>query len=265
VFKPFLFFKKNAKKGLDAVTQIPPTRIYIMNMDKETQKKLINLVNDSYEKIAGNYNEARKKTHTPLFDKMAEFINEISEGQKVLDIGCGSGRLITALGGKKVDYLGVDKSAELIKLAKENYPEYRFEKGDLLELGLLPEINFDIVFCAAVLHHLPGAELRIAALKQLKNKVNENGCIIISVWNMWPQKKFFKLIVKYFLLKIIGKNKMDFGDILFDWKNSDGVAISQRYYHAFTKRQLKRIAKKAGMKIEKLFKDDYNYFLVLSR
>jgi ubiquinone/menaquinone biosynthesis C-methylase UbiE len=234
-----------------------------MNMDKDTQKNLIKLVNDSYEKIAGNYNETRKKTHTPLFDKMAEFINEIREGQKVLDIGCGSGRLITALSGKKVEYLGVDKSAEMIKLAKDNYPEYRFLTGDLLELSMLPDINFDFVFCAAVLHHLPGAELRIAALKQLKNKINEKGMIIVTVWNMWPQKKFLKLVIKYFLLKLIGKNKMDFGDILFDWKNSEGVAISQRYYHAFTKRQLKKIVKKAGLKIDKFYKDKFNYYLIL--
>jgi hypothetical protein len=82
---------------------------------------------------------------------------------------------------------------------------------------------------------------------------------------MWHQKKFVKLIFKYFVLRLIGKNKMDFGDILFDWKNSAGDAISQRYYHAFTKCQLKRMAKKSGLKIEKIYKDKYNYYLILNR
>jgi len=56
---------------------------------------------------------------------------------------------------------------------------------------------------------------------------------------------------------------MDFGDVLFDWKNSRGEALSQRYYHAFTKPELRRIAKKAGLKIGDMYKDEKNYYLVL--
>jgi 2-polyprenyl-3-methyl-5-hydroxy-6-metoxy-1,4-benzoquinol methylase len=234
-------------------------------MDKDTQKKLINLVSESYDNIAKEYSDTRKKYHTPLFDALTVFTSEIKDGKNVLDVGCGSGRLISIFGDKKINYLGVDKSLELISFAKTNYPNNKFEVGDLLELSQLAEINFDYVFCAAVLHHLPGQDLRIAALKQLKNKISENGKIIITTWNMWHQKKFTKLIRKYFLLRLIGKNKMDFGDILFDWKNSAGEAIGQRYYHAFTKCQLRRIAQKAGLKIEKLYKDRYNYYLILSK
>ena len=58
---------------------------------------------------------------------------------------------------------------------------------------------------------------------------------------------------------------MGFGDILFDWKNSQGKPISQRYYHAFTKRQLKKIIKIAGLEIEKIYKDKYNYYVILKK
>ena len=58
---------------------------------------------------------------------------------------------------------------------------------------------------------------------------------------------------------------MDFGDIIFDWKNSQGERVSQRYYHAFRKGELKAIFKKAGLKIEKLYKDKYNYYAVLKK
>jgi SAM-dependent methyltransferase len=130
-------------------------------------------------------------------------------------------------------------------------------------------MNFDYVFSIALLHHLPGSDLRIAALKQLKNKVSEDGKIIIIVWNLWGQKKFRKLIYKFFLLKLIKKNlpvgRMDFGDILFDWKNSAGEAQSRRYYHAFTKMELRKIIKKSGLKIEKLYKDKFNYYAILNK
>ena len=99
----------------------------------------------------------------------------------------------------------------------------------------------------------------------MKNKLNPNGKIIITVWNLWPQAKFRRLIFKCALLKFLGKNKFDFGDILFDWKNNRGEQISRRYYHAFTLNELKKLASRAGLKIEKLYKDKYNYYFVLKK
>ena len=77
-------------------------------------------------------------------------------------------------------------------------------------------------------------------------------------------KKYYKLIWRFSILKLLNKNKMDFGDILFDWKNNQGNALSQRYYHAFTAKKLKKIAQKAELKIKKIYKDKYNYYLVLN-
>ena len=56
---------------------------------------------------------------------------------------------------------------------------------------------------------------------------------------------------------------MDFGDVLFDWLSDKGEYIGKRYYHAFRKHELKKICKKAGLKIERIYKDEYNYYAVL--
>jgi len=234
-------------------------------MDKDTQKMLLNLVKDSYEKIASDYDITRKKLHTPLFDKLKEISKEIKDGQRVLDVGSGNGRLLESFKDTKIEYLGVDKSATLVSLAKQNYPDKKFIVGDVLELSQIADLNFDYVFCVALLHHLPGQDLRLAALKQLKNKINQDGKIIISAWNMWSQPRFRKFIFKFSLLKLIGKNKMDFGDILFDWKNSSGLVISKRYYHAFRKYELKKLAKVAGLHAASLYKDGFNYYMILSK
>jgi SAM-dependent methyltransferase len=135
----------------------------------------------------------------------------------------------------------------------------------MIDLGKISELNFDYVFSVATLHHLPGKDLRIQALKQMKNKIKKDGRIIITNWNLWKQKWSRKLILKFFLLKIFRKHKMDFGDILFDWKAEKDTGYSQRYYHAFRKRELKKITKKAGLKIEKIYRDKYNYYLVLRK
>jgi SAM-dependent methyltransferase len=231
-------------------------------MDKQTQKELLEIVKRNYEEIADDFCETRKKKLWPELIKIAEIVKE---NKKILDIGCGNGRLVEAFNNKKIEYLGIDNSEELIKKAKELHRDCVFKIGNILNLGAIPEHDFDYIFCVAVLHHIPGSNQQIFAVKQLKNKLKPEGKIILVVWNLWTHKKFRKLIYKYFLLKLIKKNKMDFGDILFDWKNNQGEIVSQRYYHAFKARELKKIFKKAGLKIEKIYKDQYNYYAILSK
>ncbi len=235
-------------------------------MNKQTQKELLNIVKRNYDEIAEEFSETRNK---PLWPELIKLTEKIKDGDRVLDAGCGNGRLLDAFGNKKIEYLGVDGSEKLIKLAerrikkqrRESRASYEFIVGDILKLSEMPQINFDYVFCVAALQHIPGQDLQIAALKQLKNKISDDGKIIITVWNMWGRKKFKKLIFKFLALKLIKKNGMDFGDILFAGFNRK----SQRYYHAFRKRELKKIIKKAGLRIEKIYKDKHNYYAVLKK
>ena len=228
-------------------------------MDKNTQQELLKIVEKNYNDIAEDFHETRKKY---LWPELLNLTQEVKDGDSVLDVGCGNGRLVDAFKDKEIKYLGVDNSEELIKFAKSQYPDREFSVGNILELGKIAQMNFDHVFSIAVLHHLPGEKLRIDALKQMKNKIKADGKIIFTVWNLWPQKKFVKMIIKFFLLKLIGKNKMDFGDVIFDWKRVEG---KRRYYHAFREKELRRIVKKAELRIEKIYKDKYNYYLVLRK
>ena len=235
-------------------------------MKQEVVKNLQNIVERNYDEAAKQYSETRKKK---LWSGLEELLNEVEAGAKVLDVGCGSGKLLMNLREKGVEYLGVDTCTPLLTHAEEDYPGYEFREGDILKLGQLPELNFDYVFAVAVLQHIPSEDLRVDALKQLKNKVSESGKIVISNWNMWSSKwtrpNFKNLAIKFAILKLIGKNQMDHGDVTFDWKNAKGEIVAQRYYHMFTLRELKRISKKSGLQIEKLYKDDFNYFLILKK
>ncbi len=253
-------------------------------MDKQTQQNLLALVKKSYEDIAEEFDTTRQKHLWPELLKLA---GQVKDGQSVLDVGCGNGRLVEAFKEKAVYYLGVDSNKKLIESAKTRWlpnvecrtclpvgkvSNVEFKLGDILELDKIEEKDFDYVFCVAVLHHLPGVDLRVQALKQLKEKLKPNGKIILTVWNLWSQPKFRKLIFKFSILKLFGRNrrlggasKIDFGDILFSWKNNLGVEISQRYYYAFTKAGLKKVVRKAKLKIEQLYQDKYNYYLILRK
>lgn len=237
-------------------------------MNEQTTKNLLKLVKQNYQAIACHFDQTRRKRNWPELERIVASIKFDNGPLKILDVGCGNGRLLELFTGKDIDYLGVDNCDELIKIASEQYAEnerVRFVSRDVTKLNELPDINFDYVFSIAMIHHLPGYRLRLDALKQLRNKIKDGGIIQISSWNLWQQKKYRKLILKYSILKILGKHQMDLGDIIFDWHDAQGQITSQRYYHAVTKKELKKLAQDANLKIIELYKDKYNYYISLTK
>lgn len=234
-------------------------------MKKKTEKKLLQTVKNNYEEIALHFSETRKKEIWPELKRMAD---QVEENSLVLDIACGNGRLLKAFAEKKIKYFGLDQSQQLIKIAQERFPGLFFINHDMLELSKLDfkkiglPHKFDYIFLIAVLQHIPGKKRRIDFLKNLKNYLAPEAKIMVSNWNIWEKPKYKKLIYKTYFLKMLGKNDLDFGDILFDWKDSSGKALSKRYYHAFRKNELKKIFRKAGYKIEKNHKDEHNIYLI---
>ncbi|MFB6141366.1 MAG: trans-aconitate 2-methyltransferase [Halosimplex sp.] len=80
-------------------------------------------------------------------------------GERVLDLGCGTGHLTADIGeavGESGTVLGVDASPEMIERARETYPGLRFAVGDARELS--PDGAFDAVFSNAALHWIPAAD-----------------------------------------------------------------------------------------------------------
>ena len=229
-------------------------------MRTSAETRLLKIVKDNYREIAAEFDATRKKYVWPELEKILE---NIKPGSHVLDIGCGNGRLLENLKDKKVSYLGVDNSEELINLAKINYPENNFNIVDVLELNKVVKNKFDLIISVAMLHHLPGKNLRLQALEQMKEATKSDGRIIFSVWKLWGNKKYRKYLYKNIWQKIIRKTDLDYGDILFPWKNGKGETISERYYHAFTKKELKDLLKKTGFKKFNLYSDKHNYWVII--
>jgi ubiquinone/menaquinone biosynthesis C-methylase UbiE len=72
------------------------------------------------------------------------------QGEKILDLGCGTGDLAKKLADVGVNIVGADKSKNMVAQAKNKYPNISFVVGDATELGYHTE--FDAVFSNATLH-----------------------------------------------------------------------------------------------------------------
>jgi SAM-dependent methyltransferase len=229
-------------------------------MKKSEQQRLLKIVHNNYREIAAQFDVTRKKYIWPELEKV---MANLEDGSSVLDVGCGNGRLLENLVDKNISYLGVDNSEELLKLARTNYPNHEFKTADILNLIPVVKEKFNLVISVAVLHHLPSEELRLQALEQLKLVCAPQGQIIFSVWKLWTNKKYQKYLLKNIWEKVTFRSNLDFGDLLFPWKNNKGEAVSERYYHAFTKRGLRKLLSKAGFKNFKLYSDKYNYWIII--
>lgn len=217
-------------------------------MDQDLVNKILSETEQGYDLMADKFSETRK-----FFWRDLEFIGDYAkDGDKVLDYGCGNGRLLELLARKNVNYTGVDVSQKLIDIAKNKYkPEnIEFYKINASQSSLAFENNyFNTVYSIAVFHHIPGEELRKEIIKEIYRVTKPGGYIIITVWNLW-QKRYIKNILKNWLNKIIGESKLDWNDCYVTFKNNQGKVFN-RYHYVFTKNELKSLFSGAGFMIER--------------
>ncbi len=208
-------------------------------MKKEYAKYLLEKTHKDYNAIAKDFSSTRRfvwKGLEPLYDYAFP-------GDRVLDLGCGNGRLLQIFKEIDITYIGIDSSERLIEIAQKTYPNAIFQVADALHLPFSTNY-FDKVYTIAVLHHIPSEELRLEFLEGIRRVLRPDGSLILTVWDLW-QGRGWKLNLKFGLLKLLGLSRLDFKDVFVPWGKS-----YRRYIHCFTKRELIKLTEKAGFRVK---------------
>ncbi|MFC1789469.1 class I SAM-dependent methyltransferase [Patescibacteria group bacterium] len=218
-------------------------------MDKKYAEYLINRTKEDYNLIAEDFS----KTRDYLSIEMKFFGKDIQRGDKVLDLGCGNGRFSEVLVYKNAEYVGMDNSEKLIEIAQKRYPQTKFIMSSVFNLPF-SDNYFDKIFSFATLHHIPSKELREQFFKETKRVLKPGGSFVLTVWDLNPLRMLLigktertVKFLKYLILKLFRKSKLDFNDFFIPWKKD-----CQRYIHCFSKSELKRLAEKSGFKIKEI-------------
>ena len=85
-------------------------------------------------------------------------------GERILDLGCGTGHLTARMAEAGADVVGIDSSSEMVAEARRLYPHLRFEVADARDFDLGD--SFDAVFSNAVLHWVKEPEPVIACVRR---------------------------------------------------------------------------------------------------
>ena len=177
---------------------------------------------DAYDAIADPFSSTRDY----VWNDLKPLEKYITDGDTVLDIGCGNGRLYQLCEKKQdVAYIGLDQSAELITHAEEKFSMGSFVVSDMQELPL-DDASIDTIFCIAAFHHIPPGEQQRQVLKEMHRVLKPGGQLVMVNWNLfndWVTERVEN--GKY-------ATGADRSHVIIPWMNAKKDTLAQRHYWA---------------------------------
>jgi SAM-dependent methyltransferase len=129
----------------------------------------------SYEKYMGRWSAKL----APLF---AEFAG-IRDGDRVLDVGCGTGALVQAVVDltRRSEVVGIDPTPGFITYARQRFadPRITFDQGSAFELPY-PESSFDRSLSMLVFHLISAPD---KAAREMRRVTNAGGTVAACTWD----------------------------------------------------------------------------------
>lgn len=119
-----------------------------------------------FDKIAENYDYFKKRNWYYYQNLKALYKKLIPGGKIIMEVGCGTGDLISILGAKEA--VGIDISREMVRLAKKKYPAIYFKATTIEDFKSY--VSFDYIFLADVIEHLENIAGTIKCLKKFCHK-----------------------------------------------------------------------------------------------
>jgi 2-polyprenyl-3-methyl-5-hydroxy-6-metoxy-1,4-benzoquinol methylase len=104
-------------------------------------------------------------------------LEAVSAHQRVLDVGCGEGRLTAALAAVGADVLGVDVAEEPLRRAREQHPQLSFALVQAEGEWPLQDASFDVVWAGEVIEHVADTT---AWLSQVRRVLRPQGTLLLS-------------------------------------------------------------------------------------
>jgi SAM-dependent methyltransferase len=123
-------------------------------------------------------------------ERQVEFLRNILQSKGlVLDLACGTGRHLIALGKEGYGVVGLDISLKLLRIAKSRWPEAQVVQGDMQFLPFKPQAFAAAVSMDQSLGYLPSEQDDIKSLSEVHGALGKDGVLIVDLFN---RERFIK-------------------------------------------------------------------------
>jgi len=229
--------------------------------DKETITNLQRFYNDQIN--FGDY-----KLNREMNEKEIELLKIlIGKGGKVLEMGCGTGRLLLEMKKAGYDVTGLDFTPRHVEQIKEQDPEAKVFQGDWHQTGIKDE-SIDAVYSLGrnILHDYSIVD-QVRTFREASRVLEKGGKFIFDIPNR--EKGGYKQMVDEYAseMKKRGIKNFRFGSI---YDSPDGEHFATRY--AYSEEDIKELANLTGFRIVKkevrgleTGKGDENIYYVLEK
>ncbi len=113
---------------------------------------------DTYNQAAADYDDSAEGHFTYQYNRRLADAIEIPAGGRVLDIACGSGRLLHMLSEwQSFEGFGVDISENMVETARLANPGMGFHRATCDDLPF-DDAFFDVITVCTAFHHFPNAK-----------------------------------------------------------------------------------------------------------
>ena len=230
---------------------------YNRDMNQAVVEQLLELNRRFYTEHGRDFSATRGR----LQPGVMRVLDSLQGNEHILDLGCGNGGLARTLSRRGHDgsYLGLDFSRTLLEEAGRGTFSFpvRFSQTNLVQFstgGIQPSSadDWSAITAFAVLHHIPGADLRLKIIQKVHGLLAPGGLFIHSNWQFLSNPRLKARIQPWDTIDL-SQQDVDSHDHLLDWNRGEK---GLRYVHHFDEVELARLAEAGGFQIVETFYSD---------
>ena len=208
---------------------------------------LMTILEKYYNKFHEEHRLSTRHGTVEFLTTMHYILSVANPGNKIADIGAGTGRYSVELCHRGYDVTAVELVPHNLEILRAKHENIKTWQGDARDLHFLEDETFDITLLFGPLYHLHGDEEKLKALNEAKRITKKGGYILVAyVMNDYS-------VIQYCFKEHHWKEVADKGGLTPDFHT---VCNEEDLYDYVRLEDIDRLNKAAGLERVKIISAD---------